>query len=82
MHGRSKPKRKRSDSTIYLMDGFPPPADRLVIPLCAMGIQGLWIVIDPPSEPVIIGMGSDGIPLDPDSARLQLREFTAIARLG
>nr|WP_315831801.1 serine hydrolase [Bradyrhizobium prioritasuperba] len=50
--------------------------------LCALGIHGQWIYIDPPSETVIIRLGSDGIPLDPDSARLWVRGFAAIARLG
>ncbi|MBR1222967.1 serine hydrolase [Bradyrhizobium sp. U87765 SZCCT0131] len=49
--------------------------------LCAIGIHGQWIYIDPPSETVIVRMASEAIPLDPDSAGLWMRAFAAIARL-
>jgi CubicO group peptidase (beta-lactamase class C family) len=48
--------------------------------LCAVGIHGQWIYIDPPTETVFIMMGSDVVPLDPDIARLWVRGFAAIAQ--
>jgi hypothetical protein len=48
--------------------------------LAALGIHGQWIYIDPPSETVIIRLGSDHTPLDPDAAKLWTDTFAAIAR--
>ncbi|UTD28637.1 serine hydrolase [Bradyrhizobium sp. WD16] len=48
--------------------------------LAALGIHGQWIYIDPPSETVMIRLGSDHTPLDPEAVKLWIDTFAAIAR--
>jgi hypothetical protein len=53
--------------------------DRTAGVLCALGIHGQWIYIHPDAELVAIRMASEGIPLDPETAKCWRRGFDAIA---
>jgi CubicO group peptidase (beta-lactamase class C family) len=53
--------------------------DRTAGVLCALGIHGQWIYIHPDAEMVAIRMASEGIPLDPETAKCWRRGFDAIA---
>ena len=54
--------------------------DRTSGVLCALGIHGQWIYIDPASEVVIAKLSSQPLPLDDKLDRLLLTAFDAIAR--
>jgi len=53
--------------------------DRAKKVLCALGIHGQWIYINPEAELVIVRMASEPTPLDPDRVRGWRRGFDAIA---
>jgi hypothetical protein len=53
--------------------------DRKRRTLACLGIHGQYICIDPPSETVIVRVGSDHTPLDIPATQTWRRSFDAIA---
>jgi CubicO group peptidase (beta-lactamase class C family) len=53
--------------------------DRRRKTLVCLGIHGQYIYIDPPSEVVVVRVGSDHVPLDIPAVKTWLRGFDAIA---